>query len=86
MKVKFSGWPWQSRGEFWANPNGTTGKPWGWKLDCGGMGRFGGGWQFKLGVIGSMHMNPWRGEVVIDLVYGSMRVSWGCDKSTVKEK
>lgn len=71
MRIKLERWPWQIRPGFWANPVGTTGNRWGWKLDCGGMGRFGGGWNWKLGI------TMGESQCIIDLVLGSIRVTWG---------
>ncbi len=67
VSIKFKNWPWQIRPNFWANPEGTSGKPWGW-FNVGGMGRFGGGWSFKLGIVAG------RTSVIIDLVFGSIHI------------
>jgi hypothetical protein len=69
-KIKFIHWPWQIRDAFWANPAGTSGKPWGWK-NPGGMGRFGGGWKWKLGILVG------KREVIFELIFGSIRIKWG---------
>jgi hypothetical protein len=71
MKIAFKNCPWQERGAFWANPEGTTGKKWGWNpFKDGGMGRFGGGWMIKFGVLigGS--------TTIIDFGVGSLRIDW----------
>lgn len=72
MKIKLSGWPWQYKEnsailDF--NSKVKIGQKWGWK-DPGGMGRFGGGWKWKLGITqgGSV--------TIIDLVYGSIWIEW----------
>jgi hypothetical protein len=53
VKVTARGFPWQSAGMFWANQQDkTVGKKYGWNhFRVIGMGRFGGGWAFKLGVM-----------------------------------
>lgn len=58
-------WPWQHRAATWANDEGK----WGW--NPGGLGRFGGGWQWAIGFNASKHF---RG-IVIDLLFGSIRIS-----------
>lgn len=75
MKVKFRNWPWQTREPFWANPDGKTGTKWGWNpMADGGMGRFGGGWKWKLGIACGGR------EIILDLILGSIRISF------IKEK
>lgn len=61
LEISFSRWP------------GQTG-PWGCKLgwfNGGPLGRFGGGWKYKLGVcVGGS-------GVLFDLLFGSIYISWG---------
>lgn len=65
LKVTASGFPWQIRGGHWSTKEG--GKPWGWGK-CDGMGRFGGGWDYKLGVmIGSR-------SFILDILLGTIRI------------
>jgi hypothetical protein len=73
MKVKFSGWPWQRVNPHWAsNSDKTAGQKWGWNpFRVKGMGRFGGGWAFKLGITVSSSLR----DFVIDLGIGSIRVT-----------
>lgn len=68
MKIKFRNWPWQIRPKHWSNPKGTTGKKCGWSLDQGGMGRLGGGWPIKLGLMMS------KNTLVLELIFGSIRI------------
>lgn len=74
--VRFSarGWPWQLCGGHWANNvDGSAAERWGWNpLSLKGMGRFGGGWAFKLGVSASSSLRDW----VFDLGLGSVRVQF----------
>lgn len=71
LEIKARNWPWHVREAFWANPPDKTGKLWGWKVKTWGMGRFGGGWHWKLGVaVGEK-------SVIIDLILGSIRINWG---------
>lgn len=54
----------------------TRGWPWqgyGWNpLSVKDHGRFGGGWAIKFGFTASKSLN----DVVIDLIIGSIRISW----------
>ena len=71
-KITASGWPWQTTGRHWANQlDKTCGERYGWNpFSVKGMGRFGGGWAFKLGVTVSSSLRDW----VIDLGLGSLRI------------
>ena len=53
MKITFDGWPWQHTSTHWANQvDKTVGERWGWNpFKVKGMGRFGGGWAFKFGIL-----------------------------------
>jgi len=66
LNIESSRWPWQPIGGRYDQPNRTN---YGWK-PLGGMGRFGGGWNFKLGIaIGENSM-------VLDLIFGMIRINW----------
>ena len=69
-KITFKpyGWPWQVRPSCWSSGN-AQGSKWGWRTPDG-MGRFGGGWRWKLGIIIG------RSECIVDLVFGGIRISW----------
>lgn len=63
-------WPWQVRksSAWMATPDEAKGQKYGWK-PTKGMGRFGGGWNWELGVsIG-------RASVILNLLYGMVRIS-----------
>lgn len=71
ITIKATGWPWQIKNHSALLDFDTkvkVGERWGWK-DPGGMGRFGGGWRWKLGVMASGR------TVIFDLVFGSIRIS-----------
>lgn len=72
MKITFRGWPWQFVSSHWAsNLDKTTGQRWGWNpFNVKGMGRFGGGWAFKFGIVASSDLR----DIVIDLGIGSIRI------------
>jgi hypothetical protein len=72
VRIKATGWPWQKTGRHWSNClDKTDGERWGWNpLKVKGMGRFGGGWAFKLGITVSESLTDW----VLDLGIGSIRV------------
>lgn len=73
VRFSASGWPWQPCGNHWANhADGSTTERWGWNpFRLKGMGRFGGGWAFKLGITTSRDMRDW----IFDLGLGSIRVT-----------
>lgn len=64
MKIKFTRWPGQ--------PRPFDGGKYGWThKSCGILGRFGGCWRWKLGIqVGTKCF-------ILDLVFGSIRVTWG---------
>ncbi len=67
ITIKLERWPWQERAQHWASKS-KPGDRWGWRVPDG-MGRFGGGWSFKLGImIGSR-------SAIIDLLFGSVRIA-----------
>lgn len=70
LKITASRWPWQKRDRHWSHTVGGAkpGLTWGWGR-VPGMARFGGGWDWKLGVsIGGR-------EIIADLLLGSVRVT-----------
>ena len=49
----------------------AIGEKWGWKFWAdGGMGRFGGGWLCKAGVVVG------KASLIVEWVFGSLRVTW----------
>lgn len=72
VKITARGWPWQTVDGHWAsNLDKTTGRRYGWNpFALKGMGRFGGGWAFKFGIMVSSSLRDW----VFDLGLGSIRV------------
>lgn len=67
LKITSRGWPWQTNSGNWA----ATGKKFGWNpLKVIGLGRFGGGWAFKLGITVSSRCD----DICLDLIIGSMRI------------
>lgn len=79
VKLSASGWPWQLVGNHWANSlDKTAGERWGWNpFKVKGMGRFGGGWAFKFGIVASSSFS----DVCVDLAIGSVRITVkGADK------
>ena len=73
VKVSASGWPWQHVNPHWASDlDKTTGERYGWNpFVVKGMGRFGGGWGFKLGIVASASLT----DFCIDLAIGSIRIT-----------
>lgn len=63
LKIKFQRWPGQKQ-VFSHEKYGWTHK------SCGLMGRFGGGWRWKLGLLVGGK------TVILDLIFGSIRISW----------
>lgn len=60
--------PWQRVATHWSHPEGSP-ERYGWGR-IGGMGRFGGGWDYKLGLaIGGR-------TVIVDWLFGSFRFTW----------
>jgi hypothetical protein len=74
MKISARGWPWQTIGSHWSNQvDKTQGQKYGWNpFSVKGMGRFGGGWAFKLGVTTSQDLSDW----VFDFGLGSVRINF----------
>ena len=74
LKITARGWPWQFVGAHWAsNVDKTTGKRYGWNpFKVKGMGRFGGGWAFRLGVTIGGSLTDW----VFNLGLGSIRITY----------
>lgn len=73
MKVKFSGWPWQTVNSHWSSDaDKTNGQKWGWNpFKVKGAGRFGGWWAFKFGITFSSSLR----DIVLDLGIGSIRIT-----------
>jgi hypothetical protein len=74
MKIKASGWPWQTVDGHWSsNVDKTTGQKYGWNpFVVKGAGRFGGWWAFKFGITVSSSMR----DIVLDLGIGSVRITF----------
>jgi len=69
MKIKFARFPWQTIDKNWATQTDSP-KKYGWGK-IGGLGRFGGGWDYKLGImIGG-------NTIIIDVLVGSIRIIGG---------
>ena len=70
--VRASRWPWMKRTSvaLMSGPDEKIGERYGWK-PTKGTGRFGGGWNWKLGIaIGGS-------TVMLDLLFGMVTISWG---------
>lgn len=68
LKIKASRWPWMPLEQHWSHGPNPPAK-YGWR-SVPGMGRFGGGWQYKLGI-------QWGGStVIVDLLVGTIRFTW----------
>jgi len=74
MKIKASGWPWQSVDGHWSSElDKTTGEKYGWNpFVVKGAGRFGGWWAFKLGITISSSAR----DIILDLGIGSIRITF----------
>lgn len=71
LSITASRWPWQIRrssGLFSCPKTEKVGAKYGW-MPTGGMGRFGGGWKWSLGI------NVGGSTVILDLLFGSIRFS-----------
>lgn len=70
LEIVASRWPWQIRTHVavLSGPDEKAGDRYGWK-PTKGMGRFGGGWNWKLGV------NIGGSTVVFNLLYGMISIS-----------
>lgn len=69
-----SRWPWHVKGSVGFLDDGKgvqVGEKYGWGLNAGGLGRFGGGWAVKFGIAG------WGNSWLLDLVWGSLSVKFG---------
>jgi len=82
IKVTASGWPWQYVHPHWATElDKTAGERWGWNpFRLKGMGRFGGGWAFKLGLTVSGSLK----DIILDLGIGSLRFKLTSTNKTEK--
>lgn len=83
MKIKVTAdrWPWQSRTPHWSHSD-IKSNNWGWK-PVPGMGRFGGGWNYNLGIqVGSKSVivNLIFGQVIIKLITNKRLKSLDTDK------
>ena len=71
--ITASRWPWQIKTHFAALDVGPgavkIGERYGWK-PAGGMGRFGGGWNWSLGIRASAT------TIYMELLFGSIQLSW----------
>lgn len=58
-----------------------VGEKWGWSnKDLGGMGRFGGGWRWKLGLeMGTISLN-------IYLIWAMLQLTWGEDPNARRKR
>jgi hypothetical protein len=66
LEITGSRWPWYPISGRWDQPDG---RKYGWKK-VGGMGRFGGGWEYCLGIdIGGT-------TVILKLIFGMLRITW----------
>lgn len=74
MKITFRGLPWHKTRNHLAHIiDGTHNKTYGWNpFTVKGMGRFGGGWAFKLGITASSTFK----EIIIEFVFGSVRINF----------
>lgn len=73
MKITASRFPWQRRKSMAILSDPKTeavGTRYGW-FGSNGMGRFGGGWNWKLGITAGGK------TMIIDLVFGSIRITRG---------
>ena len=68
LEVKASRWPWMPLEQHWSHGSDAPAR-YGWGT-VPGMGRFGGGWQYKLGVTAGGR------TVMLDLLFGSIRIVW----------
>jgi hypothetical protein len=74
MKITTRGLPWQKIEPSWANnADKTNGETYGWNpFNVRGMGRFGGGWAFKLGIQVSESCRDW----IISIGLGEIRIQF----------
>ena len=63
VEIRAERWPWM------INPHNPPPKKYGWGR-VPGMGRFGGGWQYQLGI----DIGRWN-SFILNLIWGSIRVS-----------
>ena len=80
---KASRWPWHVKTQTAILDLGgkPLGEKWGWSNKAlGGMGRFGGGWRWKLGMLcgGS--------SLLIDLIWGSVHIDWNDPPARARER
>jgi hypothetical protein len=72
ITVKASRWPWQTRTSaalLSCPKTEAVGQKYGWRTTKG-MGRFGGGWNWSLGIeIGGS-------TIILNLLFGAIRITW----------
>lgn len=71
VQVTFSRWPWQ----WYLEPDATRavtpqGRRYGWFGKSTLLGRFGGGWTWKLGI------EAGGSTVILNLLFGTVRITW----------
>lgn len=67
VKITADRWPWHISHPCVLDPRKAA--KYGW-LPRGGMGRFGGGWEWKLGIDASTTC------IILNLLVGAIRISW----------
>lgn len=76
FNVRFERWPWMVRTSraMLSGPEEKVGEKYGW-LPTQGMGRFGGGWNWQLGI------NFSATTIILYLLFGYVRISWYREKA-----
>lgn len=74
-RVRADRWPWQTRksAAMLSGPQEQAGMKYGWK-PTDGMGRFGGGWQYRLGIDFSKREGSF--SVMVCLLFGFVSVGY----------
>jgi hypothetical protein len=67
LEITASRWPWQACTPHWSHLGNTPAR-YGWGK-VPGMARFGGGWDWKLGIAIAGR------EILLDLVFGTIRIT-----------
>jgi len=86
IEIKASRWPWQRRTSMAAlsDPKSEgVGMKYGWR-QTDGMGRFGGGWNWKFGI----DSGGWRGTgitILLNLIFGTVTVHYRTSKGIAQE-
>lgn len=69
LRITADRWPWQRPVSWHQQLSGNLPRRYGWGT-VPGMGRFGGGWNWNLGIqVGSS-------TVILNLLWGSVRINW----------